>query len=303
MKTYLINCIKFLLFFFGVLILGLMLPNKNTPRSIDYSILQKHKILDSIKMPKIILTGGSNVLFGFNSKIIADSLKMPVVNHAIHAGYGLKYILDDVSKFVKSGDVIILSPEYSHFLDDNRLGSEPILFSLTAEPKNIQLLSIKQLLHIAPFIPKFSFDKMKSFAHSSFVNNKNTKKVNIYSEFAINKYGDNHTHWNLKRQSFKPYKFIGTFNTKSLELIERFENKITKKGATLFITYPSLCKSSYLLNISCLNIIKKQLEDSTFKILGKQDDFIFTDDYFFDTPYHLTKKGAIKRTKLLIKLI
>ena len=46
------------------------------------------------RQPSIILVGGSNVAFGYNSKIISDSMNMDVINFGLHAGFGLKYIID-----------------------------------------------------------------------------------------------------------------------------------------------------------------------------------------------------------------
>ncbi|ALJ04031.1 hypothetical protein APS56_02165 [Pseudalgibacter alginicilyticus] len=302
MKKYLINSILFLFLILGLITIGLLLPNTSQPRSIDYSLLKKHEILNTTKEPKIVLTGGSNVLFGFNSKIIADSLKMPVVNHAIHAGYGLKYIMDDLLPYIKNGDIVILAPEYSHFLDNNRLGNEPILFSLTVKPNNIKLLSLHQTINIATFVPKFSFDKMKSFVYGTFVKSKKSSS-NVYTEFSINSNGDNNSHWSLENQKFEPYKFSGSYNEKSIELLLNYNNIINNKGASLYITYPSLCKTGYLINEVYIKQIEKKLKTSNLKILGIPSDFVFPDNYFFDTAYHLNGKGVIKRSQIQMNLI
>jgi len=301
MKTFLKNSILFCLIVILIIGLGLVLPNNISPRSIDYSIITKHQQLKRIKKPKIILTGGSNVLFGYNSKIISDSLQLPVVNNAIHAGYGLKYILDDVLPFISERDIIILSPEYSHFFDDNMLGNEPLLFSLTAMPKNVKLLSINQWLHIVSYIPKFSFQRIKSFVYSLLVNNSRTD--DIYNEFSINQYGDNNAHWKFKKIDFLPYMFKGEFNYTTIKLLKEFQNKVKKKRAFFYIAYPSLCESSFKINKNRIELVKNKLETNSFFILGTPKDFMYHDDYFFDTPYHLNGKGVTKRSLKLIDLL
>jgi len=294
----------FALGFLIIIVIGLLLPNNNPNRSIDYSIKKKHMLLDSIKSSKIILSGGSNVLFGYDSKLIADSLKTPTVNHAIHAGYGLKYILDDLEPFINKGDIIILSPEYSHYLDNNYLGSEPLLFSLTAEPKNIRLLSIRQTLHVMPFVTKFSYDRMKSFIYN--LTNKpdlNSNNIDIYGEFAINKNGDNNQHWALNKMPFEVYEFNGDFNDIIIPFLENFKKNIENKGTTLYVAYPSLCQSSYQLNKSIIELIDNKLKKSELNVLGKPDDFVQNDSLFFDTPYHLNGVGVKKRSSQLITFL
>src|ERR1700722_8464973 len=70
------------------------------------AMIEKHKKAEMIKGPKIIMTGGSSVAFGIDSKELQDSLKMPVVNLGMHAALGLNFILAEASKFARNGDVI-----------------------------------------------------------------------------------------------------------------------------------------------------------------------------------------------------
>ena len=300
MTLFLKNCVFFALGFCIILSIGIILPNISKNRSIDYSIIAKHKLLKNTKKPKIILTGGSNVLFGYDSKSLSENLNKPVINHAIHAGYGLKYILDDILPYIKANDLVVLSPEYSHFLDDKYLGSEPILFSLTANPKNIKLLSLPQLAHIAPYVPKFSFDKAKSFIASSLFNKYQIKKKNnVYGEFSINSYGDNYVHLTLKNKEFDSYKYKDNINKKAIIYLTKINEKIEKKGANLMITFPSLNETSFKLNEDIINKIEISLKKESLNIIGNPEDFVFSDDLFFDSPYHLNHKGIKLRTNKL----
>ncbi len=293
--------------FFGICVIlmlsvGLLVPNISLNKSIDYSIIEKHKLLEETKAPKIILTGGSNVLFGYDSKLISEALNKPIVNHSIHAGYGLKYILDDLEQFVHSGDQIILSPEYSHFTEKKYLGSEPILFSLTAKPQNIKLLSVKQICNVLPFVPKFSFDRLKSFA-SVALRGEAKIEENVYGQYAINSFGDNNKHWNLRKVKFHPYVFNGKLNDDAFKMVMEFKRNIEKKGAILLITYPSLCKSSFDLNLETIKKIDKRLKAFNLPIIGKPKDFVYDDNLFYDSPYHLNGKGVKLRSSALVNIL
>lgn len=226
-----------------------------------------------------------------------------MVNHAIHAGYGLKYILDDVLPYINKGDTLILSPEYSHFIGNNYLGKEPLLFSLTAVPQNLKLISINQFINVASFIPKFSFGRMKSLVYSLLDPQSTSSNTGVYSEHAINSYGDNHTHWGLKKTDFESYKFTGHINPQTFTYLDQIKQSVEARGAKLFISYPSLCLSTYNINKETINSIKAKLEQSQFHILGVPQLFVYPDSLFYDTPYHLGKQGAGLRTATLLNLL
>ncbi len=301
MKAFIINCIVFLFSCIGVLSIGLLLPNNSPARSIDYSILAKHELLaDQHQKNRIILTGGSNVVFGFDSQIISSQVQKPVINHGIHAGYGMKYILDDLKAFVRKGDTVVLSPEYYHFLNKNYLGREPLLFSLTAKPSNIKLLSIGQCIEVAPYVPKFAFQRVKSFAYNILkAGSFDSSTPNVYGEFAINKYGDNHTHWDMENEEFHSYVFSGALNDNAFQYVLDFQNEMEKRGARLIVVYPSLCESSFEKNENYIKDIDTKLREYGVNVLGHPEDFSYSDDLFFDSPYHLNGTGVIQRSKKL----
>ncbi len=301
MKHFIKYSVVFAIGVFLFVFVGLILPNNNPVRSVDYSLVAKHNLLQQNKQPKVVLTGGSNVVFGFNSQILQDDLNYPVVNHAIHAGYGLKYIIEDVLQFVNEGDVIVLSPEYSHFIGDNYYGKEPLLFSLTVKPSNLKLISFQQLASISEFIPQFSFDKIKSFVYNKAKNKpRRTNSEKNYTEFSINKFGDHYTHWDDKNEDLKLYNFNGVVNVDVIEFLNSVNDQIKRKGAKFFISFPSLCRSTYTKNKKTILAIEKALKKyGNFNILDSPKDHVYKDVLFYDTSYHLNGDGVSIRSKKL----
>ncbi len=301
MKHFIKHSVVFAVGVFLLVFIGLVLPNNNPVRTVDYSLLTKHNLLQQNKQPKVVLTGGSNVIFGFNSQILQDNLNYPVVNHAIHAGYGLKYIMEDVLQFVNKGDVIVLSPEYSHFIGDNYYGKEPLLFSLTVKPSNLKLVSLQQVASVSEFIPQFSFDRIKSFAYNKVKNQlRRTNSEKNYTEFSINKFGDHYTHWDDKSKDLKFYNFNGVVNVAVIEFLNSINSQIKRKGAKFFISFPSLCSSTYKKNKKTIIAIEKKLKKyGDFKILDTPKDHVYEDELFYDTSYHLNGDGVTIRSKKL----
>lgn len=65
--------------------------------------------------PKIVLLGGSNVLYGIDAAQIVRKNKFPTVNYGTHAALNLDFLLWRASKVLNPGDVVVLSLEWEHF--------------------------------------------------------------------------------------------------------------------------------------------------------------------------------------------
>ncbi len=300
MSKFLKSSIFFSLGLLIVISLGLILPNNQAQKSVDYSLLQKHQLLKKPQTNRLILTGGSNVLFGINSEILSDSLNKITINHAIHAGYGLKYILDDLGRFIKNGDIIIVAPEYSHFLKNNYLGKEPLLFSLTVIPNNLSLISLEQFSAVAEYIPKYSMNRMKSYLSNVLLNTVTTpSKPQNYTQYAVNTYGDHIAHWEKVAQPYNNYVFTGELNLNALEHLKSFEREVNRSGARLLLTFPSVTHEIYQLNKEKIQLIEKSFNTFDFAVIGVPKMFAYEKELFFDSPYHLNKNGAEKRSNQL----
>ncbi|SFC35487.1 hypothetical protein SAMN04489722_102271 [Algibacter lectus] len=308
MKKFVINICLFLFGIIFFITLGICLPNLATTKSNDYSIIEKHQLLKKIESPRLILVGDSNVAFGFNSQLFADSLNINPINTAIHAGYGLKYILDDTYDFIKKGDIIIVSPAYSQFYGNTFLGREPLLYSLKALPSNVPLLSLKQGYNLLQYIPKYSIQNYKGFSKSILMEEKKLSKNDnnfVYSRKSINKYGDMVSHWGLAKIDFEPYviKKTDKFNEESFKYLKDYITKVNSKGAQVFFSYPSLMKTSYVLNKEKIEYLEKLLEQNNISTIGSPTSYFYGDNYYFNSPYHLGFQGANKRTLLHVEFL
>ncbi len=63
----------------------------------------------------------------------------------VHAGLGMKYIIDDALPYVNKGDLIVLFPEYEHFYTDNFYGEMELVSTVfDVEPQSKHQLDRKQ---------------------------------------------------------------------------------------------------------------------------------------------------------------
>ena len=298
MKKFVIKSI----FFFGIIAFGVVAINKWTPKNKNLSnyiaaIIDKHKRLEQIQTPKIIFAGGSNLAFGLDSEKIENKFSIPIVNLGLHAGLGLSFMLEELKYSVKKGDVVFISPEY--FLEeegDYRLKKKSSGFYKPA----------------ALFYDKNSVDDFNLFIENSEINLKNifdSKKIKkdfkIYSRESFNEYGDVVGH--LKSNETKKLNDKSIFkyrNWEGINLINNFNEFAKKKNISVYFLYPDFLDSEYYKNKTVLDKLQIDLEKNLeIKIINSPNDFIFEKSFFFDTVYHLNKKGRNERTKKMIKII
>ena len=76
------------------------------------AMLDKESLLSETGQKRVILVGGSNVAFGFNSTMLKEMLVEEPVNVGLHAGFGLFLPLNLVEDYLSEGDTVILAFEY-----------------------------------------------------------------------------------------------------------------------------------------------------------------------------------------------
>ncbi len=91
------------------------------------SLLQV-ELLEKTPSPRIILIGGSNVSFGLDAELMQQTLGIPVINDGLHAGLGVAP-LRELEDYIRAGDVIIISLEYSMFSTESAMEGDPSVLS------------------------------------------------------------------------------------------------------------------------------------------------------------------------------
>lgn len=298
------NFVYKILILFGLfailLIFGLLLPA--TPRA-SKSLLMAQPIKDSLLIhtpsPRIILVGGSNLSFGIDSKMIKDSLHLNPINTAIHKEIGLQFMMKDVIRFIQSGDIVLLIPEYDrYYKSKDDVSTELLRMVIDVNKKNIELLSPSQMFHLIPYLPKNAFSRFKLREY------KKEDCDSIYSIYSFNNFGDVNlnTSFRNNKVSFSiasmPQSLI---NQDVLNEIKEFQVAIHKRGASLLISYPCIQDSSYDNCLSQINNVNNHIEKLGIPIIGNPIHYRIPDSLMLNTPYHLTSDGAKYRTSILIK--
>jgi hypothetical protein len=267
--------------------------------------IEKHKLIAETPSPRVIIVGGSNVAFGFDSEYLQKKLGLPVINMGLHGGLGLRYSLSEITPYIRKGDVYILSPEYPQFDDPD--GDLTLLQLLTVYPRGLQYITPENIIAFPRAFLQLSQFKRSWWGRAGF---KSPLFDPVYNRSAFNSNGDVISH--LERMTPPHSNFpkllplIGPTNSNSPTIIalEKFEQTCAAHGATAFFAFPAVVADYYNEpdNLKNINLLDTNLRRYTrLAILGTPAENVFPSTDFFDAVNHLNKRPRSERTEHLLQ--
>jgi hypothetical protein len=293
--------IKFLLKFiaitisFLVLVVVLVMPQYSN----EYmaSLRDKFARVKSIEQPKIILVGGSNVAFGFDSELLEKEMAMPVVNFGLHANLSQTFPGDLLKSQIGPGDIVIIAPEYYDYLDDS---CDYVMAWLAIENDWALFTAAIQSGHLDGLIGAFptyfrrAMDRyLDKIAGTDIENELAREHFNEWGDYIaprpgrIIEVGDTNS-------------FVSTFLSDFLsDYWNDFSDFATAQGATLYMSSPPIVFEELSVDLEALQL---QLESNlNFPVISQLSDYIYPLDYFYDTGFHLNDYGRRIRTEQLLE--
>lgn len=280
----------------GLLLVGTyaliwVLPAK--PYLVYSSILDKHARLDQTPAPRLIFVGGSGIALGLDSALIEAQVHLPVVNMGVNAGFGLRYMLEEVKAEIRTGDTIVVVPEYEHFYGELLDGDQNLLWALRVRPASIQYLSPAQVWHLLPEVPRFM--QLRVLEQLRWLPDP------IYNRSAFNQYGDFVSHLRLPVQTPALYDLAQSqaINPAAIQVLTQFAAEVQAKGATMVLIYPAVASTfwRYHNNAAMISQLHRQLTQQTkLMVLGQPTHYLLPATMFFDTVYHLSGAGRAARS-------
>lgn len=300
MKKFIIHTVSF--FFLLLAIAGILIicvPKNQDGYLFEYK--KKCELMRSVPSPRIILVGGSNLAFGVNSKEIIDSLGIPVVNAGLHAGFGLKFILDNMVKYVRKGDIVVIAPEYWHFYGKNAYGeTQTFPEMLDIAPSALKDLNVYQWTTIIRGSHLLVLERLSNL--NAMWSKKETQQFE-YKKSGFNRYGDEVSHWNFPS---KPIVSGRALNKKMNEDYFLHFLQIThqlQRISKVILMPPVIEKGTFINQTKEIVLLQKELEKHKLKFIVEPINFAYPSELFFDTYHHLNKKGVDINTRKMIQML
>ena len=271
-------------------------------------IANKVKCVKGIKKKKILFVGGSSVAYGIDAKLVEEKLDINSINFGCMVGLGPEILFENVRDFLKPGDTIVLCWEYETYRFHRRSKNLNYLALMMGPQKNVfDKIPFLDRLHLKLYFP-VNLVKYSLYSLISSTNDLNE----IYKcgwtfdhlGNVISNIGTVTSEAELKNSPLIPlisehemHQDLTIITKKILDFAD--ENKV-KIYATWPNTYLNSLYNSDKIVGTNLQTYKSFWKKLGVEVLGEPEDAMFPMEYFYDSVYHLNRKGAEIRTLKLI---
>lgn len=262
------------------------------------SLEDKMERLQSLKGPKIVLIGNSNLAFGMNSELLEEAFAMPVVNMGLHGSLGNAFHEEMAKVNLHEGDIIVVA--HTDYADQDTI-TDPVTAWITVEnhPQLWQLIRPKD---IPDMYSSFSIYAKKSLTLWSSKKGNYPDHGSAYSRFAFNEYGDVTFERTSRSYTFTEKSVhVPKINAICTERLNALNQYVTERGASLVIAaYPIAYGEFTPPETEYIEFQTKLQEALDCPVISDYRDYFMDYNLFYDTEYHLTNEGADLRTQQLI---
>lgn len=267
----------------------------------------KLNLLKTTPSPRIILVGGSNVAFGIDSQLLEATFGMPVINDGLHGGLGVAP-LRELHNYIRKGDIIIVSLEYTNFVGRSQMNGQYGVLSdwIEFSPNRIGYLE-SPWKEAASLYAIMLQRKVNREINLNLVGSGMDEIRGIFTGNHFNANGDFIGH--LEDKPTKPvgipsdsYSITPLYEDIFI-FLEDFNQHALGQGAMVYFE----AQSSRQSNCDNTGIDRMKgffdsfRERTSIPVITQMDQLCLPDRFFFDTPFHLNAKGRKLRTENLIE--
>ena len=266
---------------------------------VDYmaALRTKHERLSTTTSPRLVIIGGSNAAFGINSTELEQAIGMPVVNMALHASLGYRFMVNEVIHELREGDVLLVVPEHSQFQRPEK--TQDILYSaLERYPSAWRYVPWNERGRVA-----FTYGVKKlQVAVQAVIDPKVRKPEPVYRADGFDERGDLVSHLDQPSPGISDAQpMVGDriavdpqFWTITDEVLKAAQARHFK----VLIAWP--CQARSMVKTSIDQGLVEDLKAHDIQVVGRPENYVYPDSLFFDSKYHLAREGRELRTQRLI---
>ena len=285
------------------------------PELNDYHLASnlKHARLERLKSPKIVLAGGSNLAFGIDSQMLEKGTGLQVVNMGMDGYLGVQYLLAEVERDLKPNDLVVVAPEHDSYIIPPEGATESQLAIVKANPAAFKYLTPQQqralvrgvFLVAQAKVRRLLTDAAQTLQAKLLGKESAWQMAEHIGRFeGFNAYGDFTSHLDVDFPL--PPAFGLDLGSKShapvTELLLDFNRRMRARNVRVLFSYPPLAQPYYDKYRASVDAIHTALiADPTVNAPTPPSEFVYPEDWFFDTVYHLARHGTEERTRRLLQ--
>lgn len=257
---------------------------------------------------KIILVGGSNVAFGFNSKLIEEEFsEYKVVNFGLYAMLGTKIMMDLALESVNEGDMVFISPEINSQSTSLFFDGESTLKALEDDMSIIQSLPKDNRDNVIGNYFEFVINRGKQDGVIEPSGVYQRQNFNAYGDISYSELDENGIAYRSRNRMALHYDptmmvdYSYTVDQTFYDYVNSYNNLITKKSAKLYYSFSPVNDKSVTNKESVNDYYWSIRKNLACDVVGNPIDYIIDSHYFYDSNFHLNDAGAIYRSYLFVQ--
>jgi hypothetical protein len=258
---------------------------------------EKSARLEAMSAPRVLLVGGSSNAFGVDSGMLERASGRPVVNLALNAGLGLRFILNQAAAAVRPGDLVILTPEYWLLERRENFDAPTVFVALRVTPGTARFVPLSMIPRLLDqgLVPVS--DRLRALSAFS----RGEKENPAYTREAFDRWGDavgHHSYGSLLGGDQHAWVPPAEDAEKACRVLAWFADEVRARGAELVIVPPPIPADDYAVHRAALVRLWRRVGEATRAdvVLVRKT---FAREQFFDTVYHLTREGRKSRTRAI----
>ena len=232
---------------------------------------------------RIVLVGGSSLGWGVSAESLTRSLGTLTLNSGIHAGVGYRNFFRNVADVVdKNRDIIVISPEYSIVSGGGGLGRSDEFCTISIQVRDAYPIDCvgSFISNVLSFTPRAKNDEYHRDGFNVFGDY--TRRVEGVSMVGKMDGSDVCSGWTTKELTDNYIPFMDNLIAEGYEIVY----------IPNFIPSVACPETEKVLDFHHL------LFDSYGVESFKDAKLLWGEEYFYDTPYHLTSEGVALKTTI-----
>jgi hypothetical protein len=293
-----------------MLLVVLAVPDGN-----DYAAIgpvKQHR-LATLEGQRIVLAGGSNLAYGADSLLLEQLTGCPAVNMGMNGFFGVEYILKEAAAGARAGDLIVIAFEWDNFFKGTEGGAPELLMALKTNPTTISNLSWSQFLRAATEglgvavrrkVLRLFSDGVRDAADVAGVRERESDGTadlmrRIESFAGFNAQGDLVSHVDVQWPNTRdPGRITDRINPAVIPMIVDYARQMAARDISVMISFTPLARFSYEQHHEIVDQAYGLLKDALpGRVPAAPSAYVYDDELFFDTNYHLGGVGREQRTR------
>lgn len=285
----------------------------------------KHRRLASMGHPSVVLVGGSNLAYGFESDLVEQRLQRGVANMGMDGYLGVRFMLEEVKPHLETGDIVVLAFEHDSYFKSVDGTSADHLMVVKARPGLFWSLSWPQRGRLLGMLPYAAQQKILRVMRDSVgqvrelvlrMLSRPSDEVSapaaealerilaIESVAGFDSQGDLNSHigvdWSFEREDGLDASAL-PIDGEVIPLLANFSREMRERGVIPVLSYTPVIDSYYQRHQTSLDELHRRLLGVDGLVVPSPPSaFALSETFFFDTVYHLNGEGRHLRSERVV---